>query len=40
MNPTGPVLVIEDDKDDQELFLEVFKEQWFGNILSSHRTNI
>ena len=33
MNQTGPVLVIEDDKDDQELFLEVFKELNYGNEL-------
>ena len=31
MNPTGPVLVIEDDKDDQELFFEVFKELNYKN---------
>lgn len=31
MNQTGPVLVIEDDKDDQELFFEVFKELNYEN---------
>ena len=31
MNPTGPVLVIEDDKDDQEIFFEVFKELNYEN---------
>ena len=31
MNPNGPVLVIEDDKDDQEIFFEVFKELNYKN---------
>lgn len=31
MNPNGPVVVIEDDKDDQEIFFEVFKELNYQN---------
>ncbi len=31
MNQSGPVVVIEDDMDDQEMFLEVFKELNYKN---------
>jgi len=31
MNKTGPIIVIEDDKDDQELLNTVFKELIFNN---------
>ena len=31
MNTLGPVILIEDDGDDQELFLEVFKELGYSN---------
>ena len=31
MNKTGPIIVIEDDSDDQELLVMVFKELGFKN---------
>ncbi len=31
MNKTGPIIIIEDDKDDQELLNSVFKELIFNN---------
>ncbi len=31
MNKTGPIIVIEDDSDDQEILDEIFKELDFKN---------
>ena len=31
MNKTGPVIIIEDDTDDQEILAEIFKELNSGN---------
>lgn len=31
MNKTGPIIIIEDDGDDQQYMMEVFKELDFGN---------
>ncbi len=33
MNKTGPIIIIEDDEDDQELLKEVFKRQGYPNEL-------
>ncbi len=33
MNKTGPIVVIEDDLDDQEILTEIFKELDYGNKL-------
>lgn len=31
MNKSGPIILIEDDKDDQELFAEIFKDLEYSN---------
>jgi hypothetical protein len=31
MNKDGPILIIEDDADDQEILIDVFKELGFTN---------
>lgn len=33
MNPRGPIIVIEDDEDDQELITDAFKELGYENII-------
>jgi len=33
MNKRGPIIIIEDDKDDQEIFTEIFEELDFDNEL-------
>lgn len=33
MNKSGPIIIIEDDKDDQEIFTEIFGELDFANEL-------
>lgn len=33
MNKSGPIIIIEDDKDDQEIFTEIFEELDFANEL-------
>jgi len=34
MNKQGPIIIIEDDKDDREILLEVFKKLGYKNIIT------
>lgn len=33
MNKSGTIVVIEDDEDDKEILVEIFKELNYGNII-------
>lgn len=37
MNKTGPIIIIEDDVDDQELLTEIFKKLNYGNKIIYYR---